>query len=696
MEVILAKHSGFCTGVKRAVDTVMSLKPENTYVLGEIIHNADVVKAIEKKGLKTVERLDEVPDGATVVFRSHGVPQNFYEICRKRNIDVVDCTCGFVGKTQKIVTEQFALGKHIVIVGENAHPEVLGLLGWCKNSATVVNSPDADFTNLSQKELCIVCQTTFSAQKFEKIIKNIKKVCEKTVAVFKTICYTTIERQKEVEDLAKKCGAIVVVGGLNSSNTNKLYEIAKKHCRDVFRLSSAESLDIKKLINFKSVGIVSGASTPNEQTREVLLKMAENTEVKATNPMDEVVAKMDSESKYKKGQIVHATISQATNEGLEVLLPSAKKEVALSKDELDCEAYNAIDYLAKIGDPIDLIVVGLNPLKLSQKMIKTLQQEEALSAEIEGGKEFTVVCTGSNKGGLVAQFGTYSVFVPAKEIRPGFVKDLAKYEGKTLKLRAIEIKKNGHKKEIIASQRVILQEERDARDAARLASEEEFFSSITVGDIVEGKVERATSFGAFVSVNGFDCLAHISDLSWTGAENVTDVLEIGKVYRFIILKIDNEHKKVSIGYKQLQPQPWDLAEGKYNVGDVVHGKVVRIVPFGVFVEVEKGIDGLVHVSQISHERIETPSTVLNVGDEIDAKIIAVDCEARKMNLSIKALLPEGEKRKSHSDENGEDAPKKGGRAPRRVSHDDELSTWNEGSIGGTSIADLLANAKNNK
>ena len=696
MEVILAKHSGFCTGVKHAVDTVMALDAENTFVLGEIIHNPDVVKSIEEKGLKTVHGLDEVPDGATVVFRSHGVPENYYEICRQRNIKVIDCTCGFVRKTQRIVKEQFALGKHIVIVGENAHPEVLGLLGWCNNKATVVNSPDADFTDLSQKELCLVCQTTFSAQKFEKIIKNIEKVCEKTVAVFKTICYTTIERQKEVENLARKCDAMVVVGGLNSSNTNKLYELAKKHCNNVFRLSSAESLDIKKFINFKSVGIVSGASTPNEQTREVLLKMAENTEVKATNPMDEVVAKMDSESKYKKGQIVHATISQATNDGLEVLLPSAKKEVALSKDELDCEVYNSLDYLAKIGDPIDLIVVGLNPLKLSQKMIKTLQQEEALSAEIEGGKEFTVVCTGSNKGGLVAQFGTYSVFVPAKEIRPGFVKDLAKYEGKTLRLRAIEIKKNGHKKEIIASQRVILQEERDAKDAARLASEEEFFASITVGDIVEGKVERATNFGAFVSVNGFDCLAHISDLSWTGVENVTDVLEIGKTYQFIILKIDNEHKKVSIGYKQLQPQPWDLAEGKYNIGDVVHGKVVRIVPFGVFVEVEKGIDGLVHVSQISHERIETPSTVLNVGDEVDAKIVAVDCEARKMNLSIKALLPEGERRKPHSEENGEEAPKKGGRAPRKASHDDELSTWNEGSIGGTSIADLLASAKNNK
>ncbi len=696
MEVILAKHSGFCKGVKHAVDTVMALDAKNTYVLGEIIHNADVVKAIENKGLKTVDGLDEVPDGTTVVFRSHGVPENYYEICRNRNIKVIDCTCGFVRKTQRIVKEQYALGKHIVIVGENAHPEVLGLLGWCENKATVVNSPDADFSDFAQNDLCIVCQTTFSAQKFEKIIKNIEKVCEKTVAVFKTICYTTIERQKEVENLAKMCDAMVVVGGLNSSNTNKLYEIAAKYCNNVFRLSSAESLEINKMIKFKSVGIVSGASTPNEQTREVLLKMAENTEVKAINPMDEVVAKMDSESKYKKGQIVHATISQATNDGLEVLLPSAKKEVALSKEELDCETYNTVDYLAKIGDPIDLIVVGLNPLKLSQKMIKTLQEEEALSAEIADGKEFSVGCTGSNKGGLVAQFGTYSVFVPAKEIRPGFVKDLTKYEGKTLRLRAIEIKKNGHKKEIIASQRVILQEERDAKEAARLASEEEFFSSITVGDIVEGKVERATNFGAFVSVSGFDCLAHISDLSWTGVENVTDVLEIGKTYQFIILKIDNEHKKVSIGYKQLQPQPWDLAEDKYHVGDVVHGKVVRIVPFGVFVEVEKGIDGLVHVSQITHERIETPSTVLNVGDEIDAKIVAVDCEARKMNLSIKALLPEGEKRKPRSEENGEEASKKGGRPSRRASNDEELSTWNEGSIGGTSIADLLASAKNNK
>ena len=696
MEIYIAENSGFCKGVEYAVNTALSLEDKNAYILGEIIHNADVVKAISDKRLKVVESLEDVPDGSSVVFRSHGVPESYYGICERRNIKVIDCTCGFVKRTQKIVAEQYALGNHIVIAGEPTHPEVMGLLGWCGGQATIVNDENKIPPSIKSKCVCIVSQTTFSAQKFEKIIKNIRKLCEKTVAVFKTICYTTIVRQIETEELAKKCEAMLVVGGLNSSNTNKLYEIALKHCGNVFRLSNAEELDYSKIKNFKSVGIVSGASTPNAQTREVLLKMEENTEVKATNSMADVVAKIDNESKFRKGQIVQATISQATDEGLQILLPFSKKEIALSKDELDCEQYNADEYIDKIGETIDLLVVELKPnLKLSQKMIRTLQEEEALSAEIESGKEFSVVCTGTNKGGLVSQLGTYSVFVPAKEIRPGFVKDLTKYEGKTLRLRALEIKKTG-RKEIIASQRVILQEERDARDAERLEKEEQFFAHISVGDIVEGKVERATNFGAFVSVNGFDCLAHISDLSWTGVQSVKDVLEIGKTYQFKVLKIDKENKKVSIGYKQLQPQPWDLAEGKYNVGDIINGKVVRIVPFGAFIEVEKGIDGLVHVSQISYERIETPSTVLNVGDEVDAKIIALDIDAKKMNLSIKAILPEPERvsRAPKNAEGGDENRKS--RFTRRANSDEELSNWSEGSISGTSIGDLLASAKNNK
>ena len=701
MNILVAEHSGFCKGVKFAVDTAMTIDNSNTYVLGEIIHNADVVKAIAERGIKVVQSLGEIPGGATVIFRSHGVPENFYSECERRGIKVVDCTCGFVKRTQKIVKEQYALGRQIVIVGEPGHPEVEGLTGWCGKSAVIINDENKIPPEISSKDLSVVCQTTFSAEKFEKIIKNIKKVCEKTVAVFKTICYTTIVRQNEVEELSQKCEAMLVIGGLNSSNTNKLYELASKHCGNVFRLASSADLDFSTLKNFKSVGIASGASTPNAQTREVLLKMAENTEGKATNTMEEVVAQMDSEPKqpYKKGQIVVATISQATDEGLMVLLPGAKKEIAISKEDLDCEEYSAADYFEKIGDNIDLLVVEPRPnLKLSQKMIRLLREEESKIAEISAGKEFTVTCTGFNKGGLVAALGTYSVFVPAKEIRPGFVKDLTKYEGKTLRLRALEIKDKG-RKEIIASQREILQEERDARDAARKAKEDEFFANIAEGDVVEGKVERATNFGAFVSVNGFDCLAHISDLAWTGVRNVTDVLEIGKTYQFKVLKVDAENRKVSIGYKQLQPQPWDLVAEKYAEGETVHGKVVRIVPFGAFVEVEKGIDGLVHVSQISNERIETPAAVLNVGDEVDAKIVAIDPVARKMNLSIKALLPEGERRKPRRTE-GEDGekPERRSRAPRRA-NDDEFSDWSDSGSGsvGISIGDILANAqKNNK
>lgn len=745
MRVVLAKNSGFCRGVRYAVDAAMNADGSNTYVLGEIIHNKEVMNAIAERGVRCVESLDEIPSGATVIFRSHGVPESYYGECERRGIKVTDCTCGFVRKTQKIVSEQHALGKTIIIAGEPTHPEVIGLQGWCGNSAYVINSPDSPLPDIEGKEVCVVSQTTFSVEKFEKIIENIKKQREKTVAVFKTICYTTIGRQSEAEKIASGCDAVLVIGGLNSSNTNKLFEIASRRCAHVFRLANATDFDYAQLKKFSNVGIVTGASTPDAQTREVLLKMEEvSTEVKATesaeeekvvteaevpaaeavseeaevtapaqeqaaaeeapaqevkeevpaNPMDAVVAKIDSESKFKKGQIVKATISEATDEGLKILLPFSKSEILLSKDELDCDVYSAADYADKVGEQIELLVVDVKPpIKLSQKMIKLLQEEEAKSAEIADGKEFTVTCTGFNKGGLTGNMGTYQVFVPAKEIRPGYVKDLSKYVGKTLRLRALEIKKDSRRKEIIASQRVILQEERDAREAAKAAKEQEFFANIHVGDTVEGKVERVTSFGAFVSVNGFDCLAHISDLSWTGIQNVTDVLEIGKTYNFLVLKVDEENKKVSIGYKQLQPQPWDLAAEKYAVGDVVHGKVVRLVSFGAFVEVEKGIDGLVHVSQISNERIETPASVLNVGDEVDAKIVALDVEKKKMNLSIKALLPEAERKPRAPREEGEERPRRS-RAPRR--EDGEVSNWSEGGSVSTSLADILANAEKRK
>ena len=687
MEIIIAKSGGFCHGVKKAVNTALTISPENTYIYGEIIHNPDVVAQITQRGIVMVEDLNDVPSGATLIIRSHGVGENVYELCAKRNVKIVDCTCEFVRRTQKIIREQYALGKTIVIVGERTHPEVIGLNGWCDNTAFIFSSETDDFSILPEKECCIVAQTTYSKEKFEKIIKNLNNKRGKTVEVFETICYTTIGRQIEASELAKKCDAILVIGGLNSSNTNKLYDICAKHCPNVFRLTNAADFQYKTIKRFKKVGIVTGASTPNAQTQEVLSKMAMETEAKAT--MEEVVANMDNQPRFKKGQLITATISSADDSGVAVLLPNTKKEVMLDKSEVDCEVYNKEDFASKTGDEIELMVVAVTPrVVLSQKQIKKVKEEEALVAELTSGKDFEVECTGFNKGGLTAQIGSYTVFVPAREIRSGFVKELDKYVGKKLRLRLLELK-NERRKEIIASQRVIIEEERAAKAAAKAAKEAEFFASIHVDDVVEGKVERATSFGAFVSVNGFDCLAHVSDLSWTGVKAVTDVLEIGKKYEFKVLKIDEEAKKVSIGYKQLQPQPWELAAEKYAEGDVIHGKVVRIVPFGAFVEVEKGIDGLVHVSQISYEFLENPTTVLSIGQEIDAKILKLDCAERKMTLSIKALEPKPEnvERKAKKAEEGEEKEKT--RKPRAQKPVDEVTEWNEGDLGSVSIADLL-------
>ena len=701
MNVKVAKSSGFCSGVRNAVDTAMSVDGDNVYILGELIHNPSVTAQVAARGIRTAEDVSEVPDGAVLLLRSHGVGEAVYAECKRRGIEVIDCTCAFVKRIQEIVRRLAATDKTIVITGSAAHPEVIGLNGWCGGRAIVIDSPDSpQIAALADKNVAVVSQTTFSEEKFDKIIKNIEKECKKTVEIFKTICYTTKERQREAAQLAAECDAMIVIGGQNSSNTQKLYDICRARCAHVFRLTDADEFRADKIKNFLNVGIVSGASTPLTQTQEVLFKMDNNMEEKVTNEMEEVVAQMDNgQSKLKKGQLVTAIISSASDEGVAVLLPFFKKETLLEKDEIDCEEYKAEDYAAKVGEEIEVMVVNpSNPVKLSQKIIKQIKEEEGKIAAIEAGEEFDVTCTGFNKGGLTASMGTYAVFVPAKEIRMGYVKELDKYVGKKLRLKALEIKKSDRKKEIIASQRVILEEERAARDAARAEREAEFFANIHVGDVVEGKVERVTGFGAFVSVNGFDCLAHISDLSWSGVKNVTDVLEIGKTYEFKVLKVDEENKKVSIGYKQLQPQPWDLVADKYAEGDIVHGKVVRIVPFGAFVEIEDGVDGLVHVSQISHEWLENPTSVLNIGEEIDAKILVLDPANKKMTLSIKALLPEPEvtKIRTRRDEEKGDRPRnKKPRQHRENGEEGEFREWTEGGLGGASIAEMLQNKNDN-
>ncbi len=674
MKVYLAKNAGFCMGVKRAVDTALMPENKGAYILGNIIHNETVLSELKEKGLITVESENEVKNGSSVIIRSHGVGKNTIDYFNKNNITIIDCTCPFVKKIQNIAKEYYSKGYQIVIVGKSSHPEVVGINGWCNNSAIIIDSED--FTNNlnTYEKVCVVCQTTYSTKKFDAILKKINNLSLKTVEIFKTICYTTMERQNEAEMLSKKCDAMVVIGSATSSNTTRLFDICKKNCNATYLVSKPDGLDYKKLKNYNSVGIVSGASTPLKQSMEVFLTMESNE----VNSMEQAVALLDEKQNLKKGQIISVVISQVEDDGLKVYF-DGKTDITISKEELAQEVYNKDDY--KLGEELEVVVMATKPLKISQKQILVIKKEQELVKEIKDGKIFNVAITASNKGGLIGKFENFDVFVPAREIKIGFVKELDKYVSKNLRVKALKVEYNNRKKEIVASQKVILEEEKALRDAERLKKEEEFFANIAENDIVTGTVARFSNFGAFVVVNGFDCLAHISDLSWNNVKAPQDVLELNKAYDFVVLKVDKENKKVSIGYKQLQPKPWDLVEEKYAIGDTVSGKVVRIVNFGAFVEIEKGVDGLVHVSQISYDFLENPATALKVGQDVEAKIMAIDVEKKKITLSIKALLTPPVKEEKVEEEKA--------KKEKKVKEDEEMRGWTDSAETGISIAELL-------
>ncbi len=713
MIAVTGKNSGFCSGVQRALRAVRNLTGDNKFVLGEIVHNETVIRDISELGVRSISsaELSSVKNGDTVVVRTHGEPKETFDKLNEIGAEVVDCTCPFVKEIQKIVRRYYSDGYRVIIIGKADHPEIIGINGWCNNEALIINSPEEVPKNLHDRA-CVVVQTTYSEEKFNEIIKKFSDSQLKTVDIFKTICYTTTKRQKEARLISAVCDAVLVVGGAKSNNTDKLYGICAENCPDTYRLTEPSGFDYTKIKKFKKVGIVLGASTPPEQFQEVVSHMENVTEeiittevigdeqteavesapVEEVKPVEQEAVKSEMEKAFdnikptrdfKIGQIVSARISSANENGLTLSMKNVKNDFELPKDEMLSE-YDKENYKDKIGSEIRVMVIGKAPLRLSEKAMEKVLKEEAEIEEIRNGKIFEAVITATNKGGLTGKYGSYEVFIPASQIKLGFVKDLEKYVGKTLRLKAEKVESRGARRQIVGSQRVILLAEKEERDAIRAAKEAEFFDNVQEGDIVLGTPVRFTSFGAFIDVNGFDCLAHISDLSWVGCKDCSEVLEIGKQYEFKILKLDVENKRVSVGYKQLQPKPWSSVNERYAIGDVIKGKVVRLVSFGAFVEVEKGIDGLVHVSQISNEWLENPVSALQVGQEIEAKILDINVEKEKMTLSIKALLPEVEKPAK---------VEKTGKGKKEQSEDEEpeLREWKDDSNGGASIAEMLGN-----
>ena len=548
MIVVKGKNNGFCFGVKRAMENAFALQGERRFVLGEIIHNEEVNEKLRKSGVEMISSpTDErLKAGDSVLIRTHGEPKKTFDTLEKKGVNVIDCTCPFVKEIHSIVEKRHNDGYTIAIIGNKNHPEIIGINGWCDNSAYICEN-ERDLESILAEKLCIVVQTTFSEEKFDDIIKKFNRNKVKTVDIFRTICYTTTKRQKEADTISKRCDAVLVLGGENSNNTNKLFDICRSNCANVYRIISPKDFDYEKIKNFNKVGVVLGASTPEEQFQEVMSYMAnvteeiittenceteketvapatetenisENAAVEETPIVSEdnqaAPAKSEMEKAFDNirptkdlriGQIVKAKISSATDAGLTLSVNNAKVDnFELPKEELLTENYNKEDYKDKIGEVIRVMVIGKKPLKFSEKKMEGVLKEEAEIEEIKNGKIFEAQITATNKGGLTGKFGSYEVFVPASQIRLGFVKDLDKYVGKSLRLKAEKVESRGARRQIVGSQRVILEAEKAERDAIRAEKEAEFFANVQEGDVVLGTPVRFAAFGAFINVNGFD------------------------------------------------------------------------------------------------------------------------------------------------------------------------------------------------
>lgn len=747
MEIIKAEHLGFCNGVKRAINVAKTHAPCLTYK--ELIHNKKVVDGLKNEGIYPVHDLSVVQSGDNVVIAAHGAAPSDFEKLARIGANVYDATCPMVKKVQEIVREYSTKGYKIIILGDKNHQEVQGICGFSAEMPQIA----ADFDEISLEDgekFAVVTQTTFFEEKFEKIkekIQNIISYTHKTVVFFNTICYTTMAKREEAKSLAKSCDAVVVISDRSSANGNRLYEFAKSINDNTFFVSEISDLQSVMISKYNTLAIMAAASTPDELIEEVLSFMSDTqnevlenatentateevTEVATAAPeagemaaaadapaqsakteltMDDIMAsdKAAGFTTYREGKRIHAKIINADENGIFVEI-GGKKDGFIDKSEVNIDGtYNPDDF--KAGDTIEAVIINKKGdstyVTLSKREIDLVKKNDEEALKAFESKEFTVEPPlkivknkEGNPVGLEGRLGAFTVFIPGSQIRIGRVNNLEDYLDKKLRLRMLQ--KNGRR--VTASQRVILEEEKAEK-------EEAFWSTVVPGAIVKGKVKRFASFGAFVSVKGYDCLAHISDLSWKKISEPSEVLELNQTYDFIVLKADRETGKISLGYKQLQKKPYELAAEKYPVGTVIKGTIARIHPFGAFVQIEDGIDGLIHVSQISHKYVKEASELLKEGQEVEAKVISF--EGNRITLSMKELEPAPEEKPAREEVAPEAADgaegevkSKAPRAPRkkfeynpekaeerkrdRRDNSDEPHEWVSDS-GNATLADLL-------
>lgn len=643
MKVTVAKSAGFCFGVDRAVNMVNQLleNGRSVYTLGPIIHNPQTLADLEQRGVKIVDSPDEVPQGGTIVIRSHGVAQSVLDRIHSLQLDCTDATCPFVAKIHLIVSQAGNEGKTVLIAGDEKHPEVQGIQGHCSGNCYIFKDV-GELQNITDNilvkkdiPLCVVAQTTFSVSEWENCLKIIKRVYT-NATIFDTICNATAKRQSESALLSQQCDAMIVIGGRQSSNTAKLRDVCRQNCT-TYLIETADELPLAALKKADCIGITAGASTPASIIKEVLDTMSEIiegadqnlTENNAEGNFEEMLE--ESLKSLNTDEKVHGVVVGITPS--EVYVDVGRKQAGfISASELSADPNVKPEDIVKIGDELDLLIMRTNDqegtIMLSKKRLDAAKGWETVAAAEENEAVLTGVVTEVIKGGVIAVTNGVRIFIPASQAtasRSDSLEDLLKKE---VKFRIIEV--NRSRRRAVGSIRSVLKD-------ARKEQAEKFWETAEEGKEYTGVVKSLTAYGAFVDLGGIDGMIHISELSWGRIKHPSEVINVGDTVTVYIKGLDKEKGKISLGYKRAEDNPWEVLKRDYPVGTVAEVTIVGMTTFGAFARIIPGIDGLIHISQIADHRIEKPQDVLKVNDVVKAKITEIDFEKRRVSLSIRAL-----------------------------------------------------------
>ena len=644
MKVLLAKTAGFCFGVDRAVKLTYQLLAEGRKVatLGPLIHNPQVVADLAEKGALTCENLDDVPDGYEVVIRSHGVPARVYEKINTRGLAFHDATCPFVSKIHKLAEEAGKNGALLLVAGDAKHPEVQGIVGHTTGPVLVFAGEEelaALRPKIAQhKSITVVAQTTFQVQAWEKCKTALKKWCT-NAQIFDTICNATWARQQEAEDLSQRCDHMIVIGGHHSSNTQKLLQVAARHTTAI-TVETADELDRTWLQGAETVGVTAGASTPSSIIEEVLNCMSE--EIRDDMSFAEMLEASEAKPLFA-GKIVKAKVISVSPTECVVGIDGSKHTGIVKLNEMTHDPNAKMEDLVKVDDELDLVVVKTNDQEgvdtLSRVRFEAQKGMKDVSEACENGTIMEGDVMEANKGGVVVNVKGVRVFVPRSQATMRRDEDYTKLVGQHVRLYITECA--GRK--IVGSINKVTAEENKVK-------REEFWQNVEVGKHYAGVVKSLTSYGAFVDIGGVDGLCHISELSWQNIKHPSEVVKVGDSIDVYVKSYDPENQKVSLGYKKEEDNPWEQLKTDYPIGSEFVAPVVSITKFGAFVRILPGVDGLVHISEISNERVNKVSDVLKVGDEVRVKLINVDFERKRISLSMKACEGEQPMAEEASDE----------------------------------------------